>query len=547
MVSRAAALLMSLPRPLDTAIAVERDVRVPMDDGVALMSDLYTPGGNGPHPTVLVRTPYGRRGPLGLFLGRIFAERGYRVMMQSCRGTFGSGGDFDPNFNERADGLATIRWIEQQPWFDGRLATNGPSYMGGVQWAVADDAGAALRAMCTHVAYSNLSRHWFAGGSLSLEDAIDWTTMVSQQEERFTGIKTLIATRLRRLDRVINELPIADLDERVVARRVPYWRDIVEHPSIGDPFWRPIDHSARVAAVVAPVLQVGGWYDIFLPAQLDDYRTLIAAGNQPRLVIGPWTHTAPKGFAAQITESLRWLDRHVRGTRAEHVVDTAMPVRLFVMGAGQWRDVSSWPPEGFTAQRWYLQPAGGLDPAEPAESEPDTYRYDPADPTPIVGGTLLRRTGGRRNQAATEVRNDVAVFTSNLLDHDIEVIGEISAEIHVSSDLAHFDVFVRLCDVDENGRSFNVCDGLERVSPTRPRTPATDGTWTIRVALWPTAQRFLAGHRIRVQVASGAHPRFARNLGTGEPLASAMTMRVAQQAIHHDPRHASAIVLPVKD
>jgi len=545
-VSRLAALALSLPHPRDTAVSVERSVRVPMDDGVALVGDLYSPHGNGPHPTVLVRTPYGRRGPLGLFLGRIFAERGYRVMMQSCRGTFGSGGVFDPNFDERADGLATIRWIEQQPWFDGRLAMNGPSYMGGVQWAVADDAGPVLRALCTHVTYSNIARHWFGGGALALEDAIDWTTMVSEQEKRFASVKVLLGTKLRKLDRVVNELPVADLDERLVARRVPYWRDIVEHPSIEDPIWQPIDHSERVAAVVAPVLQVGGWYDIFLPTQLDDYRTLVTAGHQPRLVVGPWTHTAPRGFATQITESLRWLDRHVLGTGPSEALATEMPVRLFVMGTGQWRDFSSWPPQGFAAQRWHLQPGGGLDPAEPADTEPDTYRYDPADPTPIVGGTLLRRTGGRREQGATERRDDVLVFTSDVLAADVEVIGEVIAEIHVASDLAHFDVFVRLCVVDQQGRSFNVCDGLERVSPTRGRTPPTDGIWKVRVGLWPTAQRFLAGHRIRVQVASGAHPRFGRNLGTGEPLGSAMTMRVAQQSIHHDPRHPSAIVLPVR-
>jgi putative CocE/NonD family hydrolase len=261
-------------------------------------------------------------------------------------------------------------------------------------------------------------------------------------------------------------------------------------------------------------------------------------------VIGPWTHTASKGFATQITESLHWLDRHVRGLRAEEV-DDARSVRVFVMGAERWRDFSSWPPRGFVAQRWHLQPGGGLDPTEPAASEPDTYRYDPADPTPIVGGTLLRRTGGRRDQAAMEDRDDVLVFTSAVLTADTEVIGEITAEIHVSSNLEHFDVFVRLCDVDEKGRSSNVCDGLERVSPTRGWPRAHDGTRTIHVALWPTAQRFRAGHRIRVQVASGAHPRFARNLGTGEPLAGATTMCVAHQAIHHDLGHPSAIVLPV--
>ncbi len=313
LVSRLAERGMSLPAARDRAVDVERDVRVPMDDDVTLLADVYTPAGTGPHPTVLVRTPYGRRGPLGFFLGRVYAERGYRVVMQSCRGTFGSGGVFHPNFDERADGLATIRWIERQAWFDGRLAMNGPSYMGAVQWAVADTAGPSLRALCTQVAYSDVTKHWYRGGSFALGDAIEWTTMVSEQEEGggLRGIASTLGLRARRIERVINDLPIAALDERLMHRRVPMWREVVDHPSTDDPFWDAVDHSARVAEVTAPVLQVGGWYDIFLPGQLADYRALIAAGRQPRLVIGPWTHASPKGFRPQLDESLRWLDRHV--------------------------------------------------------------------------------------------------------------------------------------------------------------------------------------------------------------------------------------------
>jgi putative CocE/NonD family hydrolase len=529
--SRLVQRVMSLPAALDRRVVVEPGVRVPMDDGVELAADVYTPAGIGPHPTILVRSPYGRGGPLGLVLGRVFAERGYRVVMQSCRGTFGSGGVFEPNFHERADGLATVRWIERQAWFDGRLAMNGPSYMGGVQWAVADAAGPALRALCTHITYSNIASHWYRGGSFALEDTIDWTTMVSEQEVgRFHGTKTVLETRLRRIDRVINQLPIAQLDERVMGQRVGFWHEFVDHASSDDPFWARVDHSAKLPEVTAPVLQVGGWYDIFLPTQLADHDTLVAAGNQPRLVIGPWTHISPQSFVVQVNESLRWLDRHVRGVTRGGEAGDALPVRLFVMGAREWRDVASWPPPGYRAQRWHLHPGGQLDPADPTDSEPDTYTYDPADPTPIVGGTLLRRSGGRRDQARTETRPDVIVFTSEVLTSDVEVIGEITAEIHVSSDLEHFDVFVRLCDVDAKGRSTNVCDGIERVSPQR----------------WPTAQRFRAGHRIRIQVCSGAHPRFARNFGTGEPIATATTMRVAHQAIHHDPQRPSAMILPVK-
>jgi putative CocE/NonD family hydrolase len=541
--SRLVQRVMSLPAALDRRVRVERGVRVPMDDGVELAGDMYTPAGAGPHPTILVRSPYGRGGPLGFVLGRVFAERGYRVVMQSCRGTFGSDGEFQPNFHERADGLATIRWIERQAWFDGRLAMNGPSYLGGVQWAVADAAGPSLRALCTHVTYSNIASHWYRGGPFALADALDWTTMVSEQEVgRFLGAKQVLETRLRRIDRVINQLPIARLDERVMNKRVGFWHEFVDHAASDDPFWAPVDHSARLAKVTVPVLQVGGWYDIFLPTQLTDHQQLVAADNQPRLVIGPWTHISPRSFAVQVAESLRWLDHHVRRVTP---ADDALPVRLFVMGTNKWCDFASWPPSGYQHQRWHLHAGGQLDPADPTHSDPDTYTYDPADPTPIVGGTLMRRSGGRRDQTRTEQRPDVLLFTSEVLTTDLEVIGEITAEIHVSSDLEHFDVFLRLCDVDAKGRSTNVCDGIERVCPKRwPRPPG--GIQAVRIALWPTAQRFRAGHRIRIQVSSGAHPRFGRNLGTGEPIATATTMRVAHQTIHHDPQHPSAIVLPVK-
>jgi uncharacterized protein len=329
-----------------------------------------------------------------------------------------------------------------------------------------------------------------------------------------------------------------------MGRDVDYWHEIVEHASSDDPFWEPVDHSARLAAVAAPVLQVGGWYDIFLPTQLADHARLVTARNQSKLVIGPWTHTSPQGVAAQVRESLRWMDRHVLGISPSGESVDSSPVRLFVMGKDMWVGFPSWPPPGSEPQRWYLHAGGGLDPRIPTDSEPESYTYNPADPTPIVGGTLLRRSGGRRVQASTEMRSDVLVFTSEILRTDVEVIGEVIAEMHVTSDLEHFDLFVGLCAVDEKGRSTNICDGIERVSPKRwARSP--DSIWTVRVSLWPTAQLFRTGTRIRVQVSNGAHPRFARNLGTGEPIARATKMRIAHQTIHHDPRHLSAIVLPV--
>jgi putative CocE/NonD family hydrolase len=463
------------------------------------------------------------------------------VVAQSCRGTFGSGGVFRPQFDERAYGLATLRWIEAQPWFDGRLAMTGPSYLGYVQWAIAADAGPRLRALCPHITLSNLAAHWYAGGSFSLDDAIGWTALVSTQELRFAVLAQLFGTTARRVARHVDALPLLSLDERILGREVPFWRDFVSHASLDDPFWADSDHGRRVADVRAPVAMVSGWYDIFLPVQLADYRTLAAAGNAPWLSIGPWTHRSPAGGGEQLRDSLAWLSEHLHGDRSRLRAD---PVRLFVMGAEEWRGYPSWPPPGHPPQDWHLHAGGRLAPDLAAASEPDRYRYDPAHPTPIAGGTLLSGNAGRRDQRATEARSDVLRYTSAVLERDVDVVGEVAAEVFVSSSLEHFDVFVRLCDVDERGRSTNVCDGLQRVGPGLGQRDA-DGVTCVRVALWPTAQRFRKGHRIRVQVASGAHPRFARNLGTGEPLATATTFRACEQAVHHGPGRPSRISLPV--
>ena len=169
----------------------------------------------------------------------------------------------------------------------------------------------------------------------------------------------------------------------------------------------------------------------------------------------------------------------------------------------------------------------------------DRYRYDPADPTPAAGGVRLSGTAGRVDNSALEARDDVRTYTTDRLDRDVEVIGEVSAEIWFRSSLPYADVFVRLCDVSPRGRSRNVCDGLVSLSGADEVACAT-------VRLWPTAHRFKAGHRIRVQVSSGAFPRYARNPGTGEARATAAVLRPAGQEVYHDRAHPSAIILPVR-
>jgi putative CocE/NonD family hydrolase len=150
---------------------------------------------------------------------------------------------------------------------------------------------------------------------------------------------------------------------------------------------------------------------------------------------------------------------------------------------------------------------------------------------------------GAKDNARLEKRGDVLVYTSAVVENDVEVIGDVSAELYVRSTLPDTDFFVRLCDVEPLGRSVNVCDGVVRLKNGTVERQA-DGTLKVIVKLWPTAHRFLRGHRVRLQVSSGAHPRFARNTGSGEPLGAARKMWVADQTIFHDPAHPSAVILP---
>jgi putative CocE/NonD family hydrolase len=209
------------------------------------------------------------------------------------------------------------------------------------------------------------------------------------------------------------------------------------------------------------------------------------------------------------------------------------------MGEEAWRDFPSWPPPGYTPQRFHLASGGVLRAGVPEESSVDSYRYDPADPTPAVGGVRLAGDSGRVDNTALEARPDVLTYTTPVLEQDVEVIGDVSAEIWFSSSLPHADVFVRLCDVDPDGRSWNVCDGLVSLTGAQEKQCAT-------VRLWPTAYRFRRGHRIRVQVSSGAFPRYARNPGTGESRATATTLLAADQTVHSGSAWPSAITLPVR-
>ncbi|QIN80806.1 CocE/NonD family hydrolase [Rubrobacter marinus] len=554
--------VLELPPARTRKIEVTRNLRVPMRDGVVLLADRYAPedGGAGDAaelPTVLVRSPYGKGGLHSVMYGRPFAERGYEVVIQSCRGTEHSGGILDPFRQEAADGLDTLVWLGRQPWA-GDVVTTGPSYLGFSQWALASalasvpDDGSwegipRPRAMAVQLAPSDFREPVYEGGSFALHTFLRWTRQRWNFERdeplhlvRAFG-RVLLGVEGRAVGRAEARLPLGDLDRWATGRRVDYWQGWLEHDAPHDPWWDSARHGDAVAGITAPVHLLGGRYDLFLPGLLRDYARLRDAGRQPRLTIGPWAHEDPAWVPVATREALAFFDTHAKGERGR-LRDT--PVRVHVGGAEEWRDYPDFPPPGVRAERWHLHGGHLLAREAPGDSPPEGYRYDPADPTPSVGGPLFGRGAGPRDNRALEARPDVLTYTSEPLGRNLEVVGPVEAELWVRSSLAHADFFARLCDVEPSGRSVNVSDALLRVSPGRPE-PEEDETLQLRIELWPTAHSFRRGHRLRVQISSGAHPRLARNTGSGEPLAAATKLVAAAQQVFHDPLHPSAVVLSV--
>jgi hypothetical protein len=528
---------LKLPPPSTREVVVERDLRVPMADGAVLLADRYAPRGQDRPPLVLVRSPYGRRRVWGVLFGQLFAERGFQAVIQSCRGTFGSGGTFDPfGPDEHDDGLATVAWLREQPWYPGCFGTCGPSYLGMVQWAIAADAGPDLRAIAVQVTTADFRGPFYPGGSFSLDQAFTWMCQVDTQEKPLGTLRNRLTERGRRP--LLNHLPLRDLDRLATGHPVPYWQDWLVHDAPGDDFWKDRRFSGTLGEVTAPVSMVTGWHDIFLPLQLRDYAALRQAGQDPYLLIGPWRHADQPCAQAWVAESMPWLRAHLAGGSGALRQE---PVRIFVTGADEWRSLPAWPPPA-RPHRWHLHPGGVLAQDAPPIAEPDRYTYDPADPTPSLAGPWGLTGQARVDNRSVEARPDVLTYTSAALPGDLTVMGEVTAELFVASSLEHTDFFARLCEVDPTGKSVNICDALLRVAPGRAeRQPGAP----LRFTLWPAAHVFRRGNRLRLQVSSGAHPRYARNTGTGEPLGTATRLVRADQQVFHDPGHPSAITLPV--
>ncbi|GAC1403722.1 MAG: CocE/NonD family hydrolase [Mycobacterium sp.] len=523
--------VLKLP-PRTTEFTVHRGLRVPMRDGVHLLADHYEPATTSPAGTILLRGPYGRGFPFSMQFARVYASRGYHVVFQSVRGTFGSGGDFTPMVNEIGDGADTAAWLRDRPWFTGSFATVGLSYLGFTQWALLTDPPPEMKAAVITVGPHDLSSPRWGTGSFSLNDFLGWSDMVAHQED--STIRTIAHhLRARRaLATATSALPVGEAGRALLGTGAPWYESWLGHPDHDDPHWARQQLHQALERTQIPVLLLSGWQDLFLEQTLAQYKRLRERDVPVAATIGPWTHTQmmTKGAPRVVRESLEWLGGHLAGNGTV----TRTPMRIYIIGRG-WQDLDHWPP-AMPERALYLQSGGRLGEHSPAADTPaPSFTFDPADPTPTVGGRLLSPEGGYRNDTRLAQRADVLTFTGDQLPADLYVIGTPVLELSHSCDNPHNDVFVRISEVDAWGRSRNVSDGY-LCAPPNPRN--------LRIELDGVAHRFRAGSRIRLLIAGGSHPRFARNLGTGEPMLSGRRVARATHSVHLGEGGTSRLTLP---
>jgi putative CocE/NonD family hydrolase len=436
--------------------------------------------------------------------------------------------------HEVDDTADTVAWLRKQSWFGGKFATVGASYLGFTQWAMLMDPPPELAAAIIQVGPHDFSRSAYLGGAFMLNDFLGWSEMVSHQEQ-FGLLRTQLraVTAARRQGPAMAKLPLVAAGEELCEGNAPWYRDWVSRRDPADPFWAPMQLGAALDRVQVPVLLQTGWQDLFLQQTLEQYIHLRERGVDVALTVGPWTHVelVREGGPLLAREALDWLAEHLAGTGTRMRWE---PVRVFVTGVKEWRDLPEWPPPS-TEHVLYPRPSGVLG-HQPGTGSAQ-FRYDPADPTPTIGGRLLATTtGGYRTDTALAARSDVLAFTGPPLAAPLEIVGMPTVELAHTSDNPYADLFVRISEVDAKGRSRNVSEGFQRLDPTTPPGP-------VRLELDAVAHRFAAGSRIRLLVAGGSFPRWERNLGTGEDPATSTRTAPSRRTID---LAASRVSLPVR-
>lgn len=570
-------------------IVVNFDIPMQMRDGTLLYANIFRPENSELYPVALNRTPYSKDQATSFqYLDIVrLAQAGYIVIVQDVRGRFRSAGEWEIFTHEVDDGYDSVEWAAHMPGSNGKVGLWGFSYLGYTQWAATAKRPPHLRTIMPAFTWSDARKGmlWRGGafelglfGNLMLPSLGADSLMkraANSSEEKY---QTLLESFIHELDFLpkggYSSLPLQNFSPlKSLNLGMDLLTDLIEHPNDAKFSLSPFSARDWVENNEVPSFNIGGWYDIFLQGTLDNFNLLQEqeknnGGSRSKLLIGPWSHITYEnvigdidfGTASQMgmiegTHDLvdltsEWFDFWLKDS-GKNALETP-PIKLFVMGTNIWRDETEWPLSQAKSTSYYLQPENGLAANyPPAGIAPDSYLYDPANPVPTLGGNIHINHVygvGAKDQRAIESREDVLSFTTDTLESALEVIGPVKAFLWAASSARDTDFIVRLVDVYPDGFAHNLADGIIRAryrNAEKEELLVPDQPYLFEIDLWSTANVFLAGHRIRLDITSSCFPRWDRNLNTGEAFGTSKTINVARQIIFHDADRPSHIDLPV--
>ena len=564
--------------PAETTNYTVESFRIPVGDKVHLAADLYRPlQPTKPKGTVLIRTPYGTGIVMAIAHARPLAARGYQVLLSSCRGTNDSEGELDPGRNEAADGQAVVKWMRDQAWYTGSFAALGASYIGYVQWTLlSENPPPDFIAAAIYTGPHDMSQFIWGTGALD-SSVFSWADFATRQKRGDNQLSIMLALRSQQaeLKPVFDALPLLRATdkhyrERFTSEMPPWLHKTLTNPDITDEYWKPLQHGSALQKTNLPIFLTAGWYDLILPQVMEQYYTLSQQNSNVALTIGPWSHLeAGTGFNV-LSETYDWFEQHVAKSTAPS--PRKSPVRVYVTGTNSWVNLPKWPPPP-TPHTLFLSPNSSLSPAKPTSISPlnspapdspsssSTFTFSPLNPTPFTGTSPLFDRGGttpsqRKPNTVLASRDDVISFTTDPLPHDLQVCGKPVVYLYHASDTPFVDLHVTLSEVDGAGESRGVSERYLRLGgygDKRGEREVERKGYEVgeggekRMELLDCAHVFRRGSRVRVMVAGGSHPRYLRNLGTGEDYARSGEMREAVHTVRHCAGAESRVVLPVTE
>jgi len=572
----------ALPAFGDGPVIVERGVEAKMRDGVILRADIYRPDSPAKFPVLLERTPYNKgNGESGF--GRQAAARGYVVVIQDVRGRYTSDGEWYPFKHESDDGYDTVEWVAGLPYSNGKVGMFGGSYVGATQMLTAIAHPPHLAGIFPVVTASNYHDGWtYQGGAFEQWFNESWTSGLAQDTlnrrvsagtNAMVGAWTLPLTNYPLFNLAGMAPPGSAAGLRELA---PYFLDWLSHPDYDD-YWKKWSIEEHYPDIQVPAYVVAAWYDIFQGGSLRNYLGITAHGGseaarqKSRLLVmigghaggGPKIGEVDFGKDSVVDEDalmLRWYDNLLKGE--DNGVERQKPVRLFVMGRNAWQEESAWPPPEAMEVNYYLHSSGRansldgdgvLSLVRPASEAADRFVDDPASPVPTVGGPLCCDSAhlapGAWDQRKVESRPDVLVYTTAAFDRDYDVTGPVRLELYASSAAVDTDFTAKLVDVSPDGFARNLTEGIVRAryrdSQEHPELMQPGTAYRFHIDLWSTSNVFLAGHKLRLEIASSNFPRFDRSPDSAEDAGHATQLVKTTNTVYHDRTHPSLLTLDV--